>query len=174
MSDRNLETIKATLSSAQADYSDEVQRAAGLDTKLANLAGFAGVSLSISGSVGGSIVVADDLPLGFSIAVGACLVVAVVLLLATVVASFLRLSPQDYPDLSEQAAQDRVTEPRLTQDPTEALTNIAATYYMNLLPGHRAINLEKAQRLRKAYVLVALGFGAITLALITVVVGAVV
>jgi hypothetical protein len=172
--DRNIETVKAILASAQADYSDEVHRAGVLDTKLANLAGFAGVSLSISAVVGGSVVVGGALRPGFLIAVGGCLAAAAILLLATVVASFLRLSPQDYPGLAEQAGRDRVTERRLTQDPGEALTNIAATYYLNLLPEHRALNLKKARRLRAAYLLVALGFGALTLALLTAVVGAVV
>jgi len=173
-SERNLETVKATLDNARADYRDELDRTTALDSKLTNLAGFAGVSLSISGSVGSSVVLAGHLSLGFTIAVGACLATAVVFLLATVIACFIWLAPQNYPGLAERGSRGRLDEDRLSQDPSEALVNLAATYYLELLPKYRAINLEKANDLRRAYVLVSVGFSAIALALVVAVVGAVV
>jgi hypothetical protein len=78
----NLDTARATLDCARADVDEETDRMKVLDGKLTNIAAFSGLALSIGGAVGSSVVVSGRLGLGFTIALGAVLSIAVSLLLA--------------------------------------------------------------------------------------------
>src|SRR4051812_41156837 len=125
----NLETAKATLECARGDALEEMDRMKVLDAKLTNIAAFSGVSISISGSIGGSVLAANRLSLGFSIALGGTLTVAGVVLLSAVAACFAGLAPKNYKGISEDAAQDRVKRGRLRKEPAEAIAIMASTYY---------------------------------------------
>src|SRR4051794_10464683 len=86
-----LETVKATVEAARSDVLFESERMKTLDNKLVSIAAFSGVSLSVSGSVGASVVANGSLSLGFTIALGATLTVAVLLLLIAVLCCFAGL-----------------------------------------------------------------------------------
>jgi hypothetical protein len=90
----NLQTVQATLEACTHDLSEEDDRMKTMDGKLTQLAAFSGVSISISGSVGGSVLAAGHLRHGFLIALGTCVGVAACLLLAAVVIAFRALSPK--------------------------------------------------------------------------------
>lgn len=173
MPDFDPETVKATLEQAREDVGAEMDRAQALDAKLTSVAGFSGVSLSISGAVGAGVVVNGDLPTCWAAAVGVLLVVAIALLLGAVVVCFSGLSPKDYHGLPESVATARVRPDRLRKPVLDTLAVFASTYYTRLLPEARKANNAKVDAARAVYRLVALGFGALGLGVVVAVVGAV-
>jgi ABC-type transport system involved in multi-copper enzyme maturation permease subunit len=173
VSDYQLETARATLDACTADLSDEERRMQTVDGKLTQLAAFSGVSLSISASVGGSVVAARHLSLGFSIALGACLVVASALLLSAVIVAFRALSPKLYHGVDEAAVIDRTTPNALEADPAEAMARFAASR-RDILIIARGINDQKADATAHVFVLVGLGFAALVLGVVVTTVGSVV
>jgi hypothetical protein len=169
---RDPEALKALLDAARADVDDEQERTRVLDGKLGQLAAFCGVSISITGAVGGSVVAAGRLSLGFTIALGAVLSTAALLLLAGVVLAFRGLAPKDFAGVSRNGARGRLKEERLALPASEGLPRLAATY-VKVLERAREVNENKAQATTRAFVCVGLGFASLVLALLTAVVGSV-
>jgi len=161
-----LETARATLDCARADFADEHDRARSLDSKLVSIASFSGVALSIGTSFGASALLGGGLALGFTIALGAVLSVGAVALLAAVLIALSGLAPKRFTGTSLKAAEERVTEQRLALDPARALGKLAATYSRNMLPSARKINEKKAKAVRRALYLVGAGLGSLVVALI--------
>jgi hypothetical protein len=87
----NLEAVEATLDAARADMLAERERTDALDGKLTSIAAFSGLSLSISGSVGATVVAGGKLNTGFTIALDSVLGVAAGLFLASVIVCFSAL-----------------------------------------------------------------------------------
>lgn len=167
----NPETVKVTLEFAHADVQAEGERTDALDAKLTNIAAFSGVSLSISGSVGGSVVAAESLSQGFTIALGSVLGVAATLLLSAVIVCFSGLRPKPFRSLSNAGAANRVRRSHLARRPEEAMSQMASTYYRVVLPHTRRINDLKVARVKTAFVLVGMGFGGLATGLILIVIG---
>lgn len=161
-----LETAKATLECARADVADEHDRSRSLDGKLVSIASFSGVALSIGASFGASALLGGDLALGFTIALGAVLSAGALTLLAAVMVALVGLAPKSFTGTSLKAAEQRVTERRLAQDPARALGELAATYSRSMLPPARKINEKKAKAVRRALFLVGGGLGSLVVALI--------
>lgn len=162
----NIDTAKATLECAQADVADERDRARALDDKLVSIASFSGVALSIGASVGATVVVSGTLNLGFTIALGAVLSIASLSLLGAAMVSLVGLAPKGFQGTSLSAAKERVTEGRLSTDPAKAIGELAATYYVSMLPEARQTNKAKVKAVRRALFLVGGGLGGLVLALI--------
>lgn len=144
-----------------------------LDSKLTNLAAFSGVSLSVTSSVGGSVIAAERVALGFQIALGAVLFVSAVLLLLGVVVCFRNLTPKLYLGIDEKAADKRLMAKQLKRDPEVVLLGYAATR-VDELKRARSINERKADAATRAFRLIGGGFAALILAVPLIVVGTVV
>ncbi len=165
---------KATLECARADVDYELDRARALDSKLTGIASFSGLALSIGASVGASVVVSGRLTLGFTIALGAVLSVASLLLLSAAVVALWALSPKDYQGISLRAGEDRVSDERLSGNVAHAIGDLAATYYVRMLPEARDTNAVKARRAHHAYRFVGAGLAGLVLSLILTTVAAVI
>jgi hypothetical protein len=61
----HLDSVQAVADAARADVDAQVARARALDAKLSTIAAFCGVSISVSGALGASVVLSHRLPLGF-------------------------------------------------------------------------------------------------------------
>jgi hypothetical protein len=166
------ETAASTLDCARFDVAAEDDRAKVLDSKLTSLAAFAGLSLSISASVGGSAVAGGKLSEGFTVAVGLGLVVSAVLLLLAVRKCFTGLRLKNFESISQEAADERVSAPRLSLEPAIARANLAATYYKRILPAARTANAMKVSSVRCAYDFVGAGLTALVVTLCLTVLGA--
>lgn len=169
----NLATAEATLEACTHDLAQEDDRMKTIDGKLSQLAAFCGVSISITGGVGGSVLAAGRLSQGFLIALGSCVVVAALFLLAAVVSAFRALSPKLYRGIDEAAVQTRTTPDALNREPSEAIAVIAAGRRDVFLTA-RAVNDEKAERAIRLYACAGLGFGFLVVGVLVVAVGSVV
>jgi hypothetical protein len=170
----NLNTARATLDCARADVDEETDRMKVLDGKLTNIAAFSGLALSIGGAVGSSVVVSGRLGLGFTIALGAVLSIAVSLLLARAILALSGLAPKNYRGITLEAARARVTPKRLELAPEEAVARLASTYYTAMLPQAREANQARCEAFKWAFRLVAGGLAGLVSGLILSSVGAVV
>lgn len=144
----------------------------GIDAKLTQLAAFSGVSISISGGLGAGVLATSRLGLGFSIALGACISLASVLLLSAVVTAFRALAPKLYKGVDEVSVSARTTPNSLKRNPEDAMAVFAASR-RDVLMAARGINDRKARSASRAFVLVGLAFGALVLGLISTSVGSV-
>jgi hypothetical protein len=169
----NLQTAQATLEACTHDLSEEDDRMKTLDGKLTQLAAFSGVSISISGSVGGSVLAAGHLKHGFLIALGACIGVAACLLLAAVVIAFRGLSPQWYRGIDESSPQLRTKPEALRREPSVAIAEIAAGR-RDIFLAARAVNDKKAKATIRTFVCAGLGFALLVVGLLVTAVGSVV
>lgn len=168
----DLETVKATLAACEWDLDREEERMRGLDAKLTQLAGFSGVSIAITSGLGGTLLAADRLQPGFTIALGACLGAAGVLLLAAVVSSFRALAPKDYQGVEETALSERTSPNSFKRPPDHAIASFAATR-RDVLLAARTINDRKAASAARVFVLVGLAFAALVAGLLVVAVAGV-
>ena len=144
-----------------------------IDGKLTNLAAFSGISISISGGVGGSVLTAGRLELGFAIALGASIAVAATLLLCGVVTAFRGLSPQGYDGVDEPSVEARVEQVSLERAADEAWATFASTLIVHLVSA-RTANDAKAEATTRAFRLVGAGFSILVLAIVVTAVGSVV
>lgn len=144
-----------------------------IDGKLTQLAAFSGVSISISGGLGGSVLAAQSLDLGFAIALGASIAIAAILLLIAVVSAFAALSPKKYQGVDENAVIERTTPNSLNRETSHALATYAASRRDALIAA-RKINDQKARATGRTFWFVALGFGMLVIALLVAAVGSVV
>lgn len=170
----SVEIATATLECARTDIDYELDRTRSLDSKLTGVASLSGLALSIGAGVGASIVVGGGLSFGFTIALGSVLSLASLLLLAAAIAALWGLIPKPFQGLTLQAAEDRVTDERLSGDAADAIGHLAATYYKKMLPEARKTNAIKVRYAHRAYRLVAAGLGGLVLGLILTTVAAVV
>ena len=168
-----LETAKATLECARADVEAEDDRMKVLDSKLSNLATLSGLSVSISASLGANVLVTGALCTLFTIALGATLTFAVVMLLLTTMTAFEGLRPKTYKGLTMKSATQRVTPKRLSRSAPEAIATLAATYYVDILPAARAANDIKLEKVSHAFNYAAYGLVALVFAVILTALGAV-
>jgi hypothetical protein len=169
----NLDTARAVLEACTHDLSEEEARMQTIDGKLTQLAAFSGVSIAISGGLGGEVLAAGHLKHGFLITLGACIGVAACLLLAGVVVAFRALSPKWYRGIDETAPVLRTKPETLKDDPTVVLAAIAAGR-RDIFADARKVNDKKARATTTVFVCVGLGFGALVLGLLVTAVGAVV
>ncbi len=144
-----------------------------IDGKLTNLAAFSGLSISVSGGVGGSVLATGRLPLGFAIALGSTLALAATLLLGGVVTAFKGLKPRGYQGVEESAAEARLLQGSLERDVQDAWASFAATLVVNLVSARQA-NDAKATAAIRTFWLVGAGFSLLVLAIVVVAVGSVV
>ncbi len=145
-----------------------------LDGKLSTLATFSGLSVSISASLGASVLVTGRLCAEFTIALGVILTFAVVMLLLTTLTAFRGLRPKEYRGITLEAAEKRVTPRRLRQSPQEALAVLAATYYTDVLPAARAANGVKLDKVGEAFGYARWGLIGLVAAVVLTAIGAVV
>jgi hypothetical protein len=169
----NPKVASATLECARADIESEIDRARSLDSKLTGIASLSALALSISAAVGASVVVSGSLGQGFTIALGADLSIAALLLLGAALIALSGLAPKKFQGLSLKAAEERVSDERLSGETGEALAKLAATYYRNMLPEARETNGTKVKRVRLAYWFVGFGLAGLVLGLILATVAAV-
>lgn len=169
----NVETARAALEACTHDLDREEDRMRTIDGKLTQLAAFSGVSISISGGLGGSVLAAQHLDLGFAIALGASIAIAAILLLIAVVSAFAALSPKKYQGVDENAVIERTTPNSLNREPSHALATYAASRRDALIAA-RKINDQKAKATTRTFWFVALGFGMLVIALLVAAVGSVV
>jgi hypothetical protein len=169
----NLQTVMATLEACTHDLSEEDDRMQTIDGKLTQLAAFAGVSISISGGLGGSVLVAGHLPQGFRIALGACVGLAASFLLAAVIIAFRALSPKLYRGIDENTPKQRTKPEALAREPELTIAEIAAGRRDIFLTA-RSVNDRKARATTRTFVCAGLGFGFLVIGLITIAVGSVV
>jgi hypothetical protein len=169
----DLDTARATLDACAWDLASEEGRTAALDGKLTQLAGFSGVSISISAAVSGAALVGGKLPHGFAIALGGCVVAAAALLLGGVVSAFAALSPKRYVGVEAAEVAARTTPSALRREPAEALALFAASR-RDMLERARGINDQKAAATVRTFRLVGGGFAALVLAIAVTAVGSVV
>jgi hypothetical protein len=169
----NLQTAQAVLEACTHDLSEEDDRMKTMDGKLTQLAAFSGVSISISGSVGGSVLAAGHLKHGFLIALGSCIGVAACLLLAAVVIAFRALSPKWYRGIDESAPVMRTTPEALLRDPSVAIAQIAAGRRDIFLTARR-VNDKKAKATVRTFVCAGLGFAFLVAGLLITAIGSVV
>lgn len=167
------ETVKATLECARADVDAEDDRMKVLDSKLSTLAAFSGLSVSISASIGANVLVTGTLCTGFTIALGATLTFAVLMLLMTTLTAFSGLRPKPYRGITMEVAEARVTPRRLATEPGQALAVLASTYYTDILPATRVANDAKLDCVRGAFRYAALGLIALVAAVVLTALGAV-
>jgi hypothetical protein len=170
----SIEIATATLECARADLDYEIDRTRSLDSKLTGIASLSGLALSIGAGVGASIVAGGELSLGFTIALGSVLSIASLLLLAAAVVALWGLTPKTFQTLSLAAGKDRVSDERLSGDAADAIGELAATYYIGMLPEARDTNATKVGYAHHAYRLVIGGLGGLVLGLILTTVAAVV
>jgi hypothetical protein len=163
----------ATLECARADLDYEIDRTRSLDSKLTGVASLSGLALSIGATVGASIVADGKLSLGFTIALGAVLSVASLLLLAAAVEALRGLTPKPFQTLSLKAAEERVSDERLSGDTADAIGEMAATYYKKMLPEARDTNETKVDHARRSYRLVGSGLFCLVVGLILTTIAAV-
>jgi hypothetical protein len=168
-----LETAKATLGACEWDLEREEDRMRGLDAKLTQLATFSGVSISISGGLGASVLAASKLELGFLIALGACIAVAASLLLSAVIVAFRALAPKTYIGVDEGAVAARTTPNALKRPPAETVAGFAASR-REVLVTARGINDRKATSATRVFLLVGMAFAALVAGLVVTAVGSVV
>jgi hypothetical protein len=173
MASYNLSTVEATLEACTHDLAQEDDRMRIIDGKLSQLAAFCGVSISITGGVGGSVLAAGRLAQGFLIALGSCIGAAALFLLATVALAFRALSPKLYRGIDEVAVEFRTTPNALNREPSEAIAVIAAGR-RDVFMTARAVNDKKAQMAIRLYICAVLGFGFIVLGVLVVAIGSVV
>lgn len=145
-----------------------------LDSKLSTLAMFSGLSVSISASLGASVLVAGQLATGFTVALGVTLAFAVLMLLCTTLKAFQGLRPKQYRGITLASAQSRVTPRRLRRDPAAALAVLAATYYTDVLPAARTANGVKLDLVTDAFRYARCGLVGLVVAVVLTAVGAVV
>jgi hypothetical protein len=169
----NLQTAQATLEACTHDLSEEDDRMKTLDGKLTQLAAFSGVSISISGSVGGSVLAAGHLKHGFLIALGSCVGVAACLLLAGVVIAFRGLSPKWYRGIDESTPKLRTKPEALQREPSLAIAEIAAGR-RDIFLAARAVNDKKATATTRTFVCAGAGFALLVVGLLVTAVGSVV
>jgi hypothetical protein len=170
----NLETAKAALDACTHDLTSEDDRMTTIDGKLTQLAAFSGVSIAISGGVGGSVLAAGSrLSHGFLIGLGSCMGIAEVLLFAGIVVAFRALSPKRYHSVDLSAVRARTTPEWLKRDPSEAIALIAAGR-RDLLVLARGINDAKGKATIWAYVCASAGFALLVVGLLVAAVGSVV
>lgn len=169
----NLQTAQATLEACTHDLSEEDDRMKTMDGKLTQLAAFSGVSISISGSVGGSVLAGGHLKHGFLIALGACIGVAACLLLGAVVIAFRALSPKWYRGIDESAPVLRTKPEALQREPALAIAEIAAGR-RDIFLAARQVNDKKAKATTRTFVCAGLGFGLLVAGLLITAVGSVV
>jgi hypothetical protein len=169
----NLETAQAALAACTHDLAEEDDRMKTLDSKLTQLAAFSGVSISISGSVGGSVLAAGHLHYGFLIALGACISIAACLLLAAVVIAFRGLAPKDYRGIDEAAPRQRTTVEAMQREPAVVVAEIAAAR-RDIFLAARVVNDRKARATSRTFTCVGMGFGALVLGVLVTTVGSVV
>jgi hypothetical protein len=169
----NLQTVQATLEACTHDLAEENDRMKTIDSKLTQLAAFSGVSISISGGLGGSVLAAGHLPDGFLISLGACIGLAACFLLAAVIVAFRALSPKLYRGIDVSFVQFRTTPDALARDPSDAIANIAAGR-RDVFVAARAVNDNKARATTRTFVCAGLGFGLLVLGLLVTAVGSVV
>jgi hypothetical protein len=167
------DTARATLEACTHDLDREEDRMRTIDGKLTQLAAFSGVSISISGGLGGSVLAEQRLPLGFAIALGASIAAAAFFLLAAVILAFRALSPKKYQGVDETAVIERTTPTSLNRELSEALATFAGSRREALLAA-RAINDQKAEATIRTFWCVALGFLMLVSALLVAAVGSVV
>ena len=170
----SVEIANATLDCARADLDYEIDRTRSLDLKLTGIASLSGLALSIGAGVGASIVAGGKLSFGFTIALGSVLSVASLLLLAAAGVALWGLTPKPFQTLSLKAAEDRVSDERLSGDAADAIGELAATYYKKMLPEARDTNGRKVDHAHRAYRLVGAGLGGLVIGLILTTIGAVV
>jgi hypothetical protein len=168
----NVETAKATLDCARADVGAELDRARSLDLKLTQIAAFSGLTLSISGTLGGTVLVAGRLPGFFEFAAGTSLGLGVALLFVAIASCFHGLFPKGYEGISLSVARDRVRPSRLSQEPAHAVGVLASTYYTAILPPARRANVVKVGATKQAYKLVGSGLLAVVVGLLLIIIGA--
>ncbi len=166
-------TAQATYQACARDLASEEDRMRIIDGKLTNLAAFSGVSIAISGSVGGSVLAGGKLALGFAIALGATIAVAATLLLCGVVTAFRGLSPKAYEGIDEPSAEARVEQGSLERTADEAWARFASTLVVHLVSARQA-NDAKADATTRAFWLVGAGFAILVLAIVVTAVGSVV
>jgi hypothetical protein len=169
----NLATAEATLEACTHDLAQEDERMKTIDGKLSQLAAFCGVSISIVGGVGGTVLAKGSLPHGFSIALGASVGVAAVFLLATVVFAFRALSPKLYRGIDESAVEARTTPDALNREPSDAIAVIAAGR-RDVFKTARNVNDKKAEQAIRLYICAGLGFGFLVVGVLIVAVGSVI
>lgn len=169
----DLETVKATLEACTHDLSEEDDRMKTIDGKLTQLAAFSGVSISISGGLGGSVLASGHLKHGFLIALGACIGIAACFLLTAVVVAFRALSPKFYRGIDESAPVMRTTAEALRREPSEAIAQIAAGR-RDIFLAARRVNDHKARATVRTFVCAGLGFGFLVVGLLITAVGSVV
>lgn len=170
----SVEIASATLECARADLDYEIDRTRSLDSKLTGVASLSGLALSIGAGVGASIVAGGELSFGFTIALGSVLSVASLLLLAAASVALWGLTPKSFQTLSLKAAEDRVSDERLSGDAADAIGELAATYYKKMLPEARETNAKKVDHAHHAYRLVGAGLGGLVIGLILTTIAAVV
>ncbi len=144
-----------------------------LEGKLTQLAAFSGVSISISGGLGGTVLAGSNLQLGFQIALGTAIALAALALLGGVVIAFLALSPKLYLGVDEAAVIQRTTPESLNREPSEAFATYAASRRDTLLTA-RKINDRKARATTRTFGLVAAGFSMLVVSVLIVAIGSVV
>lgn len=164
------ETLRITLDCVRADYDDEMERTNAIDSKLTNVAAFAGVSLAIGGSLGGNVLTSGKMETGFEIHIAASLGLAVASLAVSILVCFRGLWPAPFRGIDLEAAKDRVRPDRLSSE--DAVETLASTYATGLLPSARSVNNRKAKTAKWAYVFVQLGFAALAVSLVLTVIGA--
>jgi hypothetical protein len=153
---------------------DELDRSRSLDSKLTGIASLSGLALSIGAGVGASIVAGGELSHGFTIALGSVLSIASLLLLGAATVALWGLTPKPFQSLSLEAARDRVSDERLSGDAADAIGELAATYYIRMLPEARETNDKKVRHAHRAYRLVTAGLAGLVLGLVLTTVAAVV
>ena len=169
----NLETLKATLDACTHDLDQEQDRLRSIDAKLSQLAAFSGVSISISATVGGSVLAAGRLSLGFLIALGASITLAAAFLLFAVITAFRGLAPKLYIGPTEEAITARTTGDALRREPEDVMATFVGSR-RDVLVHARAINDGKARATTKTFIFAGTGFALIVLAVVVTAVGSVV
>lgn len=164
------DTLRITLDCVRTDYDDEIERTSAIDTKLTNVAAFAGVSLAIGGSLGGNVLTSGKIDDGFEIHIAVSLGLAVAFLTTAILVCFRGLWPAPFRGIELDAAKDRIRPDRLASE--DAVEMLASTYATSLLPSARGENNRKAKTAKWAYVFVQLGFTALAVSLVLTVIGA--
>jgi hypothetical protein len=166
-------TPEATYRACARDLASEEDRMRTIDSKLSNLAAFSGLSISVSGGVGGSVLAGGKLHLGFAIGLGAAILVAALLLLWGVITAFRGLSPKLYRGVDEPSVKARLQQDMLERSAESAWATFASTLVVQLVSAREA-NDKKADLALKAFRLVGSGFAVLVTAIVVTAVGSVV
>ena len=169
----NLRTAEAVLEACVWDLEAEEARMRTIDGKLTQLAAFSGVSISISGAIGGSVLAAQHLPAAFLIALGACLGLAALWLLAGVILAFRALAPKLYEGTDEREVIARTTPNTLRSNAASVIATFAGTR-RDVLIAARKINDQKAKATTTAVICVVVGASFLVAGLLVTAVGSVV